>query len=987
MNISMNPLDQYKEQVSIGESLRAQGGIASAHKDDTGMSSFFRYDKEGTGLNNHAYRDTAGKESILDEAIKKDGKSSKDYMVVMAGTMSDEDYRKLQEGGGDPGDYEPGELVTVMDQIKVVLASAGVEVSGYTDNIDADTVSKITGNAGYASSIMKALSSYDLPASEKNIQSIADVMKTAEQIMELSDGAKKYLLENEEELTIDNLYKACHVGATDAKSASGYYMAGSGYLAQKGDAKDLDALNGQIDRLLMGVGLNADEGGRDEAHWLLEKGIALTQENVLRLHEMNNVTFPIPRETAAMLAADAISVSLAPEKGNVSMDGDFGTGYIAKAVEINENTQKLGEEEVAKVLNENRNMTLQQLFYAYKELRSEGGDVMKAPGESVPEAGELSAKAEDMLKLLLDVQMKMSAQANLKLMKLGIRIDLEPLEHLAAQLEKEEQIYHATQVAAIEKELSAVKSAPADTLGVAVREAWMKSATFTLSHVQTKGEEIAATYKKAGEQYEALMTAPRADLGDRINKAFRNVDVLLQEQGLEPTEENRRAVRILGYNQMEITEENIYEVKSADSLLKQVVNALTPDKTLAMIREGVNPMKMNLDELAAYLSEKEGMQEEMVSYSRFLQRLDARGEITPEERDAYIGIYRLLRQVEKVDDAAVGSVLQSERMLSMESLLSAVRTKKAGHLDATISDATGLLKEIRTKGVAISDQINTYFAVRAGELRKELASANQLDEEGVAPERSMDEASVLSEEAFRALEDNSIPVTPNNVLAQHLLSEGALYSELSGLAKERSRDFNNKLKAVRDALSDGKEAVQEAVSEMKEAGEAMIEMMTFEEDGHIDVRSLVLLNRQLTMVSHHAREESYYVPMEMGDETAMVHVKVIGSGEGRVSIDFKGTDDTPPVGASFAVKDGVISGLIVAGSKKEAERYRDISDNLSENMLQETGLNADISCVYSNEMQFTAFRPVTEDGDEISTGTLYKIAKVFIQTLTEEVTV
>ena len=64
---------------------------------------------------------------------------------------------------------------------------------------------------------------------------------------------------------------------------------------------------------------------------------------------------------------------------------------------------------------------------------------------------------------------------------------------------------------------------------------------------------------------ESLMTEPRKDLGDKISKAFRNIDDILSDLGLETNEENRRAVRILGYNRMQINNDNINAIKAADS--------------------------------------------------------------------------------------------------------------------------------------------------------------------------------------------------------------------------------------------------------------------------------------------------------------------------------------------------------------------------------------------------------------------------------------
>ena len=73
-----------------------------------------------------------------------------------------------------------------------------------------------------------------------------------------------------------------------------------------------------------------------------------------------------------------------------------------------------------------------------------------------------------------------------------------------------------------------------------------------------------------------LMTAPRKDMGDSIQKAFRNVDDILEDLGLETNDSNRRAVRILGYNNMEITQDSIQSVKEADMQVTGVIRRMTP---------------------------------------------------------------------------------------------------------------------------------------------------------------------------------------------------------------------------------------------------------------------------------------------------------------------------------------------------------------------------------------------------------------------------
>ena len=111
--------------------------------------------------------------------------------------------------------------------------------------------------------------------------------------------------------------------------------------------------------------------------------------------------------------------------------------------------------------------------------------------------------------------------------------------------------------------------------------------------------------QKASAAYETLMTEPRRDLGDRISKAFRNIDDILTDLGLETSESNKRAVRILGYNRMEINEDNINAVKEADSRVTGVISRMTPATTLQMIREQKNPLEMTMEELEAYLDSKD----------------------------------------------------------------------------------------------------------------------------------------------------------------------------------------------------------------------------------------------------------------------------------------------------------------------------------------------------------------------------------------------
>lgn len=84
-----------------------------------------------------------------------------------------------------------------------------------------------------------------------------------------------------------------------------------------------------------------------------------------------------------------------------------------------------------------------------------------------------------------------------------------------------------------------------------------------------------------------------------------------------------------------------------------------------------------MDELESYFSQNpESYEEEVEDYSRFLYQLERKKDVTEEERKAYIGIYRMVHQVEREDGAAVGAVVNTGAELQFSTLLAAARSRK-----------------------------------------------------------------------------------------------------------------------------------------------------------------------------------------------------------------------------------------------------------------------------------------------------------------------
>lgn len=722
-------------------------------------------------------------DEIMQQAANSNAQSKKDFMIVMSSCVSGEDLQKMQEEGFNPGNVDVETYVTIVDQIKVKLAQAGVEVTGYNDDLDLETVEEIVGSRTDAGALVNqlagALEQSDMPVTNENIEELVGAAMEASGIGELSEDAIKYLLVNQKTPTIENIYKAQYSSAENIRQSQGYYSEGQGsygkYYAKKADSIHWENLEGRIDAVIKEAGLdtNADTKAQaaGNAKWLIASGIELNAANLAKVTELKNLPLPMNQDQIVSLCVTAMENGKSPAEADMR-----GERPIAeKAQEIMEEVQHISDEAVHETAVSGKEMNLKNLAEAQQQIDERQTDsAEKTPIEerviekSAQEAAadEAAFKELQAKRQLEEIRLIMTEQANRQLLKAGISIDTTELSKLVDALKTAEERMrailfqgesteeNAARALIYEETLTKTKEL-ADMPAAVIGKILSKIPHSTLLRIHEAGKELQQDAKqnpnqqeKASSAYETLMTEPRKDLGDRISKAFRNVDDILTDLGFETSEANRRAVRILGYNRMEINGDNIQAVKEADAQVTGVISRMTPATTLQMIRDQKNPLEMTMEELDAYLNEK-GMEPEADAerFSKFLQRLDRSGGIDADEREAYIGIYRMFRQIEKSDGAVIGNIVATGAQMNFKNMLSAVRTNAGKNMDVRVDDGFGGLEELISKGKAIDTQINTgfqkdarqqqesdaqtqeqqkYYARLSGEINEELAEKTDL---------------------------------------------------------------------------------------------------------------------------------------------------------------------------------------------------------------------------------------------------------------------
>lgn len=872
-----------------------------------------------------------------------------DYMTLLSHTMSQEDYAKACEDGFDPRELDQDTAVTIVDKIKAELVRSGQQIAGYTDDIDMDTLAAAVGSDTLARSIEEQFRSADLPLTQENINELKSAWDMAASLKEPEEGAVSYLVDNGLEPEIWNLYVAENSGAK----------------VQNNDVPQ--ELQEQMDKVIADAGLTVNDENRQKAQWLVSADLALTTDTLQQLVELDGISYPVTEDTFAQAAAAAIAEGKSPMYAN------------------------LGRQDT---IYEKADKMLQDWFSDAK---------WDATAEN------LAAR-----KQLEEIRLRMTAEVNVKLLQSDFSIDTAPMEQLIEALRKAEAEvagkyfpgesqavtkYEAyTQAVQVASELPGL---PAGVLGPYSLE--QNAATETVSDFHKEGAAMQKAYEEAGERYETLMTAPRSDLGDSIRKAFSNVDDILTDMSLEKTSENQRAVRILAYNSMEITPENIEKVKEADRQVSAVVDRLTPKNVLQMIRDGVNPLEKTFDELESYFSQNpESYEEEVEDYSRFLYQLERKKDVTEEERKAYIGIYRMVHQVEREDGAAVGAVVNTGAELQFSTLLTAARSRRASHMDWKVSEDTGLTQEIHLSENNISEQIRMGMAKEVlTEVSDDGESRTAYDREGL---QQMREAGNTAPEAVELLQRGEVSISASNLLAAQALMDDP--AEMFGNLRRYREKYRQEKEVPQMVTGTGEVPAGTETSELWEQLDQQnfaedyrtmlqntaedVETMSLEQaDEHLDVKQLQLVHKQLRLAESLQAKQEYFLPMYLGEQLAGVHLTLQQRAGTTGAVEIRVNAGDMELEAHLQVKGDTIDGYLVGNTPEEVTKLEKTSDIFLERIQTDTSADwkaEKLPIVSSRDMTRMAAGE-TKNADtiesRIDTEQLYRLAKGFLQAVAD----
>lgn len=837
----------------------------------------------------------------------------------------------------------------------------------------------------------------------------------------VSDEQLIYMVKNNLDLTIDNLYTARN--SVNEQSPSQEIPLNN---------QVWNDIYPQVSGIIEAAGMTVSETSLSGVQFMLRHELPVTADS-LRIYMAVNALNQRGLQLEQTEANIREQIALGNPPGQARINGST---LHEKAEMLIEKTKQITMQSVDNAVNQGKPLTISYLYNS--SMRSAGARRMGMPVNEGVEGASLSLSgavgkeyqpeesgvplsanpnAVSARRQLEEIRLAMTMEASVRLVKQDINIDAKPLSRIVEALRQQEDRYYENVVSTHDlhdipegvdllketlKETDSLKNLPEYALGEMIKRPAVTVGGLYETAVRIKNV-------LAGAAYETMMTRPRRDMGDSITEAFQNVDAILEDMNMDRNEENQRAIRILAYNEMELSETNIASVKTADAKVQQMFETLTPQIVLNLIRENKNPLNMTIDGLnEEIMQQKEilGITDEQ-RFSEFLYQMDKTNAISDEERKSFIGIYRLLDKVEKSHGKDIGAVVRNGQKITLNNLFAAGKSRKAQGINVAVDDNFGERVNVETDESSILSQIETaYNQTLTGSMLRHirpeiLKSLEGLDYQNMtfeelnavmkAGDRGLGEAELVEElsgimkealsyeeEVETMLDANDMPKTATNIIAAHqvMYGENGIYGMIrnikSNLPKNKREQITEKESNILETL-ESKDNIIYGLENIRSGLSAAVHDK--EADGTItamDIQALKYLNAGMPIAMRAVEEDVFQIPLVVGEEVSIMKVSILrnGSRAGEITASM----DTSKYGtleAFIHVEGNQIEGYVVT-EEESGQKALEMNELTLRSVFAKAGMEV-------KDLRLDGTKPIQYGSEltkeEVPTSKLYKTAK------------
>ena len=788
--------------------------------------------------------DFFGKEKNIHEDTKDEVSKIKENVEKISENILSGRLDLYEEMGFAPEKEDVTSLVTVTDRVKIQMAKYNSDYNFAGSNIDISVLEEVTGSQS---------------AAFRLASQIDDASKMYSELKDVNEGIKEYLVRNQMEPTIENVYKANYSGAKASTNLDNI------------DDSQWDKIENQVKDILNKVGIETNRETIENAKWLINRKIPVSPDSIKSLQNIEEIDLNIEEKNLLNKMVKNYTLGIEPKETQIITGDDFLQRAVKSVDVINSATDSSVEE----VLKNELELTVSNLE-KYSSYNS-----------------EISSKRK-----LEEIRLNMTVEASINMLKKGINIEVEPLMDMVEKLKVEEAEYYKSLFDTDEYSLNSedvellnqtlkvadyLKTVPSPVVGKILYD----DKNITVNNLRET-----AVY--AMEKYEEMSTQIRSDLGDSYKKAFSSIDGILEELEFENNTSNQRAVKILSYNNIDISKESVLKVKESYNEFSILLDSLKPKTVAHLISEKVNPLNMSIENLNEKISEINEIFDvsEEEKFSEFLWKSDKNGSLTKEERDAFIGTYRLLYMVEKNDFSPIGFLMKQGKEITLNNLATAIKSNKSKNMDFVVDDDFGEFEDLKIPETSLSSQLK-YFSNMIKDVKgkvspdilKNIADSSDFGEitlESLADqvkEKYVNEVKEFTEELVNTSDDEIQQLLDmhQKVTPQNLILSGNIIGSKRGLFKYLDDEIGTGDEDMTDLIDDS-EKLQEKYSEMETKLENRIsEKLQDDSTNYVDIKNLKLAGLSMKMLKSAVSKKYYQIPFIKNGEQCLMKLTVVSN--------------------------------------------------------------------------------------------------------------
>lgn len=594
-------------------------------------------------------------------------------------------------------------LGTIVNQLQEAhlfeLFTQGYDIEQLTVDIIAEEITnneiivqgqtKIEESSSVNKDIIQALAEAGLSDTDKNLEILKQYKEKIEVIMASSDSTISNMIRHKSDITINNLYTANHRGVSKDRNTPPTPQ--------------------QIIAVLNMNGIKPTQENINAATNLVRDNIEVTSKNVADFTRIKRIMTELDPKELVETAAQALKKGVNP--GDIKIDEQAAMAPHLSYNQVDEivkdirgDIPRIDEHVIETAYRNNKAITMENL---QKVLHENVGTVLKGNKEGEDQETDLNAKEEAdhiattkrqleeiRLSLTLNAALKLSTKLDIQTTELSKVVEglkVIEKEHNESILKNagapvtDENIEHIRQTA---DKLHAISQNKAFAMSQVVED----KADFTL-----EGMDLAIKQKNAQNTYQEAATKPERRFGEGIRRVEDQIGHILQMNEIKPSDANIKAAKALVQNNIDISQEAIEAAKIVLLKIETVTHKLRPAVVAQMLKDGIRPDTMPVDELIGHIRQIEGLKQAdpRQRLAEGILSLDKANQLSSAEREGLVAVYRMLKTITKNETAAIGFLINNDHEPTLGNLFEASKYiqqvgTKTGKMDVRVDDKLGI---------------------------------------------------------------------------------------------------------------------------------------------------------------------------------------------------------------------------------------------------------------------------------------------------------